>query len=82
MNFDSAFQTHLPEYSSGFGSEICARFLCAEAFSNWFSCSGALICYCEKGEKKKFFILNKLLIDCKSNFTYLSRFINFCILMI
>jgi hypothetical protein len=64
MNFGSAFQTHLPEYSNDFGSEICARFLCVEAFSNWFSCSDALICYCEKGEKNKFFILSELLIDC------------------
>jgi hypothetical protein len=54
MNFGSAFQTHLPEYSNDFGSEICVRFLCVEAFSNWFRCSGALICYCEKGEKRSF----------------------------
>jgi hypothetical protein len=54
MNFGSAFQTHLPEYSSDFGSEICARFLSAEAFNNWFSRCGALICNCEKGEKRSF----------------------------
>jgi hypothetical protein len=63
MNFGSAFQTHLPEYSSGFGIEICVRFLCEEVFSNWFSCSAALIFYSGKGEKKKFlFSMNYLLI--------------------